>query len=116
MRFTQEFEQVYYIIKDFGYEDNTKMVAEVYNLLRSYHRTLNAPDGFDYYKLIVGAMQGKMSFVNGEPRPAKEEAYRIRDRLINEIDGEGILDIKGMFLIKDKYIDELEEGDPLLYK
>jgi len=71
MRFTREFEQVYYTFKDFGYEDNTKMVAEVYNLLRSYHRTLNAPDGFDYYKLIVGAMQGKMSFVNGEPRPAK---------------------------------------------
>ncbi len=116
MRFTKEFEQVHGIMKDFGYEDNTRLVAELYDLLRNHHRTAGDSGGTNHRRLMVEAMLGIAPFVNGEPKPTKQEAYAILERLIKDIDGEGILEIDGMFFANDKYIDELKEGDPLLYR
>lgn len=48
---------------------------------------------------------------------SKEQARTIQEHLINEIPGEGFLEMgKEGFAYSDKYMRELRHGDPLLIK
>lgn len=52
-----------------------------------------------------------------QPLMSKEQATKIRDRLLNEIPAEGFLEMgKEGFAYSTKYIRKLKPGDPLLIR
>ena len=64
---------------------------------------------------IIGALLSDHQ--TGQQIMSKEQARTIQEHLINEIPGEGFLEMgKEGFAYSDKYMRELRHGDPLLIK
>ena len=129
MRFTEEFEQSYNIFNDMGYGDNTILQAYVFNTLKDYYKAMShdpnemsdyghtwEEEQFYMRGAIMGPFNDGSSFLNDEPVPTEEEAKMIVERLMNEIPGEGFVNMSWTFSIPMEVIESLEEGDPLLYK
>ena len=114
-----------------GYGDNTLFQAGVFNYLKEYHVAASHDPaeiskwGTTWKRRVWSAeaalkaeFGSHENFLNGEPKPTAEETKLILKRLFNEIPVEGFIALGegGGFLIPMQYIQELEEGDPLLYK
>jgi len=130
--YTDEFEMMHNILKEFGYGDNTIAHINVLRALTRYNSELREdPNQMSPYNcnwaerhqrnwsLIKAHLLLRRAYLNGEPKPSLDETEAIRTRLVNEIPREGFVDIEerfGLNAVNNRYRQELKEGDPLLYK
>ena len=130
--YTEEFEMMHDILKEFGYGDNTIIHINLFRALTRYNSEIHEdPNQMSPYNctwaerqkrnlsLIKGHLLLRRAYLNGEPKPSLDEVEAIRTKLINEIPREGFVDIEerfGLNAVNNKYRKELKEGDPLLYR
>ena len=128
-RYSEAFQLFYNIMNEYGYAENTVMMAFAFNPLLDYNKAALhdpdeiSPDGRTWRENMQGASKGLVANmiyegVNlyGDPRPSREQAKLIRDRLLSEIPPEKFTELGAGFPSIGEYRDELEEGDPLLYR
>ena len=132
MGYTEEFEMMHRIVDEFGYGENTIMQLYLFYALMRYNTELHYhPDEISPYGYPWGERQNTNwemirahivvydAFLNGEPKPSRDEAEEMRVRMVNEIPGDGFFDMEerfGIVAVNSRYEEELEDGDPLLYR
>ena len=128
-RYSEAFQLFYNIMNEYGYAENTVMMAFAFNPLLDYHKAALhdpdeiAPNGRTWRENMQSGSKGLVANLTydgvhlyGDPRPSREQAKLIRDRLLAEIPSEKFTELSAGFPSILEYRDELEEGDPLLYR
>ena len=129
LRFSEEFEMLHDIFNEYGFADNTCMLAYAFDNLMSYNKALlKNPDEMSPYgitwkeradkakKWVLVAINSDKMYLNGERRPGEAQAEEISSRILNEIPKEGFEDMELGFPMRGEVEAALQEGDRLLYK
>jgi len=129
LRFSEEFEMLYDIFNEYGFADNTCMLAYAFDNLMDYNKALlKNPDEMSPYGItwkeradkernaVLVAINSDKMYLNGERRPSEAQAEEIRSRILNEIPKEGFEDMELGFPMRGEVEAALQEGDQLLYK
>ena len=129
LRFSEEFEMLHDIFNEYGFADNTCMLAYAFDNLMSYNKALlKNPDEMSPYgitwkeradkakKWVLVAINSDKMYLNGERRPGEAQAEEISSRILNEIPKEGFEDMGLGFPMRGEVEAALQEGDRLLYR
>ena len=120
LRYTKEFEAMYHVFVDEGV-DNPMALGTTFNLLMEFQiEERNNPGVLNenkkrYFEQIKFAIVDPRYYVYGEV-PSLQAASLIRDRIINDISTDGLVNYDNTFLFGyyQEHEESLKEGDPLL--
>ena len=120
LRYTKEFETMYHVFVDEGV-DNPMALGTTFNLLMEFQiEERNNPDVWNknkkrYFEQIKSAIMDSRCYVYGDV-PSLQAASLIRNRIINDIPADGLVNYYSTFLFGyyQEHEESLKEGDPLL--
>ena len=120
LRYTEEFEMMYHVFVDEGV-DNPMALGTTFNLLIEFQiEEKNNPGVWNenkerYFEQIKYAIMDPSYYVYGEV-PSLQAASLIRDRIINDIPADELVNYYSTFLFGyyQEHEESLKEGDPLL--